>query len=93
LFSDVGKGIHDALSQLDEVQFFNFASNQTFVALGFALAAAADLRIGSCPMGGFQALEVRAMYSLFIAQDGLRRNIYLFWLGQSIGEESIEVAG
>jgi hypothetical protein len=28
-------------------------------------------------MGGFQALEVRAMFSLLIAQDGLSDNIFV----------------
>jgi nitroreductase / dihydropteridine reductase len=41
------------LEDLDEEAFGNWAAQQTMIGLGFALAAAADLRIASCPMQGF----------------------------------------
>lgn len=41
-----------------------WASEQAYVALGFALAACAELRIDSCPMGGFKADELKSILSL-----------------------------
>ena len=35
--------------------FFLICTSKTHIALGFSLVAAADLRVGSCPMGGFDA--------------------------------------
>lgn len=37
----------------DEAWFHNWASRQAYIALGFAMAAAAELQIDSCPMEGF----------------------------------------
>jgi nitroreductase / dihydropteridine reductase len=45
-------------------QFFHYSSNQAHIALGFSLAAAADLNIVSCPMGGFQPEKVRDVLNL-----------------------------
>lgn len=39
---------------------------QAHIALGFSLVAAADLRIGSCPMGGFIAEVNRCIQSVYI---------------------------
>ena len=36
-----------------------WAMNQTYLALGFGLAACAELRVASCPMDGFRVEEVR----------------------------------
>lgn len=52
--------IRNSLGGLDDKSFLEFSCNQAHVALGFGLVAAADLQIGSCPMGGFNA-EVRFM--------------------------------
>ena len=38
--------------------------NQTHLALGFGLAACAELRVASCPMGGFQREEVRKILGI-----------------------------
>ena len=38
--------------------------NQTYLALGFGLAACAEMRIASCPMDGFQVEEVRQILGL-----------------------------
>lgn len=37
---------------------FNWAARQTYIALGFGLAACAELAIDSCPMEGFDGQEV-----------------------------------
>lgn len=41
-----------------------WAMNQTYLALGFGLAACAELHVASCPMGGFHAEEVRTVLGL-----------------------------
>jgi nitroreductase/dihydropteridine reductase len=41
-----------------------WASNQAFIALGLGVAAAAELRISSCPMGGFVAADVHKVMQL-----------------------------
>jgi nitroreductase / dihydropteridine reductase len=41
-----------------------WASEQAYVALGFALAACAELRIDSCPMGGFSAKDYKEILNL-----------------------------
>lgn len=41
-----------------------WASRQVYIALGFALAAAAEERIASCPMEGFMANEVTKILEL-----------------------------
>jgi len=41
-----------------------WAMNQTYLALGFGLAACAELRVASCPMSGFQVEDVRTVLDL-----------------------------
>jgi nitroreductase len=41
-----------------------WAMNQTYLALGFGLAACAELQIASCPMQGFQVEEIRQILGL-----------------------------
>ena len=41
-----------------------WASKQAYIALGFALAAAAEEKIASCPMEGFNSAEVARILSL-----------------------------
>lgn len=41
-----------------------WAARQTYIALGFALAAAAEEKIASCPMEGFQTNEVAKILEL-----------------------------
>jgi nitroreductase / dihydropteridine reductase len=41
-----------------------WAARQAYIALGFGLAAAAEHRIASCPMEGFQAAEVSKILEL-----------------------------
>lgn len=56
--------VRNVLSSLDSSSFLAFSTSQAYIALGFSLAAAADLRIGSCPMGGFNADKVRTVLEL-----------------------------
>ncbi len=41
-----------------------WAARQTYIALGFALAACAELRISSCPMEGFSSADVKNILKL-----------------------------
>lgn len=43
---------------------FAWASKQAYIALGFGLAAAAETRVASCPMEGFNSNEVSKILSL-----------------------------
>ena len=56
--------IHAALGGLNSSQFLSFATNQAFIAFGFAVAAAADLKLGACPMGGFEPEKVKIAMNL-----------------------------
>jgi len=49
-YADMMKG---AVSGLDETKAKAWAAKQTYIALGFGLAAAAELGLDSCPMEGF----------------------------------------
>lgn len=61
---DYATALRQSLSGLDKQSFHSFASNQAFLALGFCLTAAADLKIGSCPMTGFVPDGVREVLKL-----------------------------
>jgi nitroreductase len=45
--------IKNAVSKFDETQAKAWAAKQTYIALGFGLAACAELGLDSCPMEGF----------------------------------------
>ncbi|MCH7410070.1 NAD(P)H-dependent oxidoreductase [Belliella sp. DSM 111904] len=47
-----------------EEEFFSWSSKQAYIALGTALVAAAELRIDSTPMEGFDAAEVDKVLGL-----------------------------
>lgn len=51
-----------------------WAAKQTYIALGFGLAAAAEERIASCPMEGFNGVEVAKILSL---PENLQPVVYL----------------
>jgi len=57
-----------------------WATRQAYIALGFGLAAAAEQRIASCPMEGFQPQTVKTILSL---PDNLVPCVYL-----ALGEKS-----
>ena len=54
----------NALLQMENGDFFHFASEQAHIALGFSLVAAATARIGSCPIGSFDAVKLRDLLQL-----------------------------
>ena len=47
-----------------EAEKWQWAEQQTFIALGFALAACAELKVDSCPMGGFNSREIDKILDL-----------------------------
>jgi nitroreductase/dihydropteridine reductase len=49
---------------MDSTAFHDFAKNQAFISLGFALSAAAVMKVGSCPMTGFQPKELKKILQL-----------------------------
>jgi nitroreductase len=51
-------------TQKSAEQKTHWAQNQTYLALGFALAACAELAIDSCPMEGFMPEEFRKLLNL-----------------------------
>ncbi len=62
----------------DAEQNFIFAAQQAFIGLGFALAAAAELKVDSSPMGGFSPPQFDEILGL--KQKGLR-SVALLALG------------
>lgn len=58
------QAVRNSLSGLDSATFLDRSANQAFIALGIAVAAAAELRIGSCPMSGFVPEEVHRVLKL-----------------------------
>ena len=57
-------GYLDNLRKLSEDEFYNWASRQAFLALGTALLTAAELRLDSTPMEGFQKEELDLLLEL-----------------------------
>ena len=51
-----------------------WSTKQAYIALGFALAAAAEAKIASCPMEGFNSVEVGKILNL---PDNLQPVVYL----------------
>jgi len=62
------KGFKDmvmsSVGKLEEDAAFAWASRQAYIALGFAMAACAELKIDSCPMEGFQPEEFDKLLKL-----------------------------
>lgn len=60
-----------------------WASKQAYIALGFGLAAAAEQKIASCPMEGFNGAEVSKILDL---PDTLQPVVYLA-VGEAVSED------
>lgn len=56
--------IRDSLSSKNTKEFLEWATNQAYIALGVGVTACADMRIGSCPMGGFVPADVHRILKL-----------------------------
>lgn len=53
-----------SMAKKTEGQILEWAKQQVYIALGFALAACAELKIDSCPMAGFQPEQVDKILNL-----------------------------
>lgn len=56
--------MHASLDSRTDEEAFAWASKQAYIALGFGLAAAAELGIDSCPMEGFDSVQVDKILGL-----------------------------
>ena len=48
----------------DKESLLNWSAKQSYIALGFAMAAAAELNIDSCPMEGFDPIKAKEILGL-----------------------------
>lgn len=60
-YADMMRG---SLSKLTDEQAIGWAKKQAYIALGFALAACAELHIDSCPMEGFSPTDFDQILNL-----------------------------
>lgn len=58
-----------SLGKLTKEQTHNWAKKQVYIALGFALAACAELKIDSCPLEGFINTEINKILNLQDTED------------------------
>lgn len=61
---DFASFLHRTYDSQPVSQYLPWASNQAYIALGIGVTAAADLRVGSCPMSGFVAADVAQVLQL-----------------------------
>lgn len=52
------------IEKRNEAELFDWARRQVYIALGFALAACAELRIDSCPLEGFAPVAIDQILGL-----------------------------
>jgi nitroreductase / dihydropteridine reductase len=58
------KMMRDALESRSEQELISWASRQAYIALGFAMAACAELGVDSCPMEGFSPKDFNEILRL-----------------------------
>lgn len=73
-FSKYEDSMKKTFSSMDEKSLKTWATHQTYVALGFALAACAELNVDSCPIEGFESKEYIDILNL---SDGLHPVVLL----------------
>ena len=56
--------VRSAVLRHDPKDLLNWSAKQAYIALGFGLAAAAELEIDSCPMEGFEGAKVKEILGL-----------------------------
>ena len=56
--------VRSAVLRHDPKDLLNWSAKQAYIALGFGLAAAAELEIDSCPMEGFDGAKVKEILGL-----------------------------
>ncbi|WP_196893423.1 NAD(P)H-dependent oxidoreductase [Aureivirga marina] len=63
-FENHKNSMSNYLSMMDEERKRSWATNQTYIALGTVMAAAADLKIDSCAMEGFEPEKYQEILNL-----------------------------
>jgi nitroreductase len=56
--------VRSTVLRMDPKDLMNWSAKQAYIALGFGLAAAAELNIDSCPMEGFDGAKVKEILGL-----------------------------
>jgi nitroreductase len=56
--------MHESVSSKTDEQLLDWNGRQAYIALGFALAACAELKIDSCPMEGFDSKAIDILLEL-----------------------------
>lgn len=56
--------MHGSLDNRSDAEKLDWAGRQAYIALGFAMAACAELSIDSCPMEGFDSVAVHKLLNL-----------------------------
>ena len=56
--------VRSAVLRMDSKDLLNWSAKQAYIALGFAMAAAAELQIDSCPMEGFDPIKAKEVLGL-----------------------------
>lgn len=70
--------LKETFGKMSKEEQFQHAANQTFIALGLALAQAAELKVDSTPIGGFDPKLVDELLGL---RDKGLRSVSLLYLG------------
>jgi nitroreductase len=83
---DFASFLHRTYDSQPVSQYLPWASNQAYLALGVGVTAAADLRVGSCPMSGFVAADVARVLQLPTITD------YLMQQGKAQSQSQATVA-
>jgi nitroreductase / dihydropteridine reductase len=76
-FKDYEGMMHGALDARSPEQLHSWASKQAYIALGFALAACAELKLDSCPMEGFSPEGLDTLLGF----DGETKSVALLAIG------------
>ena len=61
---DYATALRKSVSTMSPGEFLSWSTGQTFLALGVGVTAAADARIGACPMNGFVPQDVHRVLQL-----------------------------
>ena len=58
------QSMHGYIGSMDEATIADWARRQAYISLGTVMAAAADMRIDSCPMEGFDPIQYQEILGL-----------------------------
>lgn len=72
--AQIPSSYHDFMRDSLKDKDVNWSSRQAYIALGFGLAACAELKMASCPMEGFDSVKVKELLEL---PENLQPSVYL----------------